>query len=154
MSEPSSETVEEIAARLGDASDEELSSLAGDDRKGVQEAVAAEQARRSGQEGGQGAAAEDFAAEHGKPYNETTRKLAEATVKPIDPTNEAYLSQLTADSHQEEAEAKAAIVEESKGSEDTPSGSALIETASIDHDEERGEAYQRAKSAKRWGYDS
>jgi hypothetical protein len=41
------EKVADIKARLGDASDDELAELAKDDRKGVQDAVAAEQARRA-----------------------------------------------------------------------------------------------------------
>lgn len=42
------ESVKDVKARVGDMSDEELAALAdSDDRKGVQDAVAAEQAKRA-----------------------------------------------------------------------------------------------------------
>ena len=41
------ESVKDIKARLADASDEELDELESDERKGVQDAVAAEKARRA-----------------------------------------------------------------------------------------------------------
>lgn len=59
---------------------------------------------------------------------------------------------MLADTGQEEAEAKAKVVEASPDASDTPSGHALLETAHIEDNVERGEAYARAKSAKRWGY--
>lgn len=45
--EAQSETVKDIVARIGDMSDDELATLEADERKGVQDALAAERARRS-----------------------------------------------------------------------------------------------------------
>lgn len=90
-------------------------------------------------------------ADLGTPYGPRVRELAEKSVNADDPVGEAYQNQLLADSHQEEAEHKATIVEESRGADTTPSGSALLRTKGIDHDTERGEAYQREKAAVRWG---
>jgi hypothetical protein len=59
---------------------------------------------------------------------------------------------LTADDTGTEAEAKARVVELSPDSPDTPSGYALQKTAGIGDPVERGEAYAREKTAKRWGY--
>lgn len=36
---------------------------------------------------------------------------------------------------------------------DTPSGAAAAKVADITDDRERGEAYAKAKAAKRWGYE-
>lgn len=44
---PSTETVGDITARIGQASEAELAELEADDRKGVQQAVAAERQRRA-----------------------------------------------------------------------------------------------------------
>jgi hypothetical protein len=59
---------------------------------------------------------------------------------------------LTADDAQTEAKAKAKVVDESPNADETPSGGALKAVAGISDDVERGEAYEREKSARRWGY--
>lgn len=59
---------------------------------------------------------------------------------------------MLADTGQEEAEHKAAVVDASPNAADTPSGAALLATAGIADNIERGEEYARVKSAKRWGY--
>jgi hypothetical protein len=59
---------------------------------------------------------------------------------------------LTADDAQTEAKAKAAVVDDSPNAAETPSGGALKAVAGISDDVERGEAYEREKSARRWGY--
>jgi hypothetical protein len=69
-----------------------------------------------------------------------------------DEVQEAYKDQMLADDMQVAAEAKVRAVEASPNAAETPSGGALIATAHIAHDGDRGEAYAREKSARRWGY--
>jgi hypothetical protein len=70
-----------------------------------------------------------------------------------DVVKDAIKASLLATDAQTEAKEKAKVVEDSSvGSQDTPSGYALLKTAGIADDIERGEEYARIKSAKRWGY--
>jgi hypothetical protein len=70
-----------------------------------------------------------------------------------DPVKDATKAAMQADSTQEEAEEKKKAVEDSTtGAQDTPSGGALIETASISDSIERGNAYAREKAMRRHGY--
>lgn len=69
-----------------------------------------------------------------------------------DPVQEAYKEQMLADEQSDEAAAKVTIVEESPDAAETPSGAALLKTAHIADDTERGEAYAREKAAVRHGY--
>lgn len=69
-----------------------------------------------------------------------------------DSVQKAYKQQMLASDPQAEHKAKVKIVEASPDAEETPSGYALKKTAGISHDTERGEAYAREKSARRWGY--
>ncbi len=59
---------------------------------------------------------------------------------------------MLADTGQEEAEAKADVVAASPDAADTPSGGALEAVKGISDNVERGEAYAREKSMRRWGY--
>jgi hypothetical protein len=59
---------------------------------------------------------------------------------------------MLADTGQEEASAKADVVAASPDAPDTPSGGALEATKGISDNVERGEAYAREKSQRRWGY--
>jgi hypothetical protein len=69
-----------------------------------------------------------------------------------DPVQQATKEAELATDAQAEAQAKARVVEESPYSGETPSGYALQKTAGVGNDVERGEAYAREKSARRWGY--
>jgi hypothetical protein len=53
---------------------------------------------------------------------------------------------------QDAAKEKVKAVKASPDAEETPSGYALTKVAKIAHDVDRGEAYIREKTAKRWGY--
>lgn len=59
---------------------------------------------------------------------------------------------MLAETGQEEAKHKAAVVDASPNAADTPSGYALKETAGIKDNVERGNEYARVKSSVRWGY--
>ncbi len=80
-------------------------------------------------------------------YQEAAEALPEK-----DDVQKAHKEALLAETGQEEAQAKAKIVEASPDAPDTPSGYALQKTADIADNTERGEAYAREKSAARWGY--
>lgn len=69
-----------------------------------------------------------------------------------DEVEQSHKDALLAEDAQSEAEAKLESAEASPDAVDTPSGYALSKTAGIADDVERGEAYAREKSAKRWGY--
>ena len=59
---------------------------------------------------------------------------------------------MLAETAQEEAQHKAAVVDASPNAAETPSGAALKATAGIADDQERAEEYARVKSSVRWGY--
>ena len=69
-----------------------------------------------------------------------------------DDQQKAHKDAALAETAQDEAKAKAKEVELSPDAAETPSGAALLKTAGIADDVERGEAYAREKSAVRWGY--
>lgn len=69
-----------------------------------------------------------------------------------DEVQRAYKAQMLADDMQDAAKEKVKVVKASPDAIDTPSGYALTKAAGIAHDADRGEAYARHKSAKRWGY--
>ena len=69
-----------------------------------------------------------------------------------DEVQKAYKKQMLAQDMQVAAKEKVKIVDASPDADDTPSGYALKKVAGIAHDGDRGEAYARHKSAKRWGY--
>ena len=79
------------------------------------------------------------------------RELAE-DLPTNDKVQQAYKDAMLAKSPQEEAKAKAIVVDESPNASETPSGAALAKVAGISDDEERGEKYLREKTAVRWGY--
>jgi hypothetical protein len=79
------------------------------------------------------------------------RELAE-DLPEKDEVQVATKEQILALDMQEAAQKKVEVVEASPNAADTPSGHALIETADIAHDGDRGEAYARAKAEKRWGW--
>jgi len=80
-------------------------------------------------------------------YEEAAEALPEK-----DEVQKEVKAAMLAETGQEEAEHKAAVVDASPNAADTPSGFALKETAGISDNVERGEEYARIKSAKRWGY--
>lgn len=90
-------------------------------------------------------------ADVGKPYGPSMRSLAE-DLPEKDEVQEAYKAGFLADSAQAEAKEKVKAVDASPNADATPSGHALKETAGVSHDTKRGEAYARAKGARRWGY--
>ena len=70
-----------------------------------------------------------------------------------DTVKDAIKASLLATDAQTEAKEKVKVVKDSStGAQDTPSGGALVETAGIADDVERGEAYAREKASRRWGY--
>lgn len=80
-------------------------------------------------------------------YEEAAEALPEK-----DEVQVAHKEALLAETGQEEAQAKAKIVDASPDASDTPSGAALKAVAGIEDNTERGEKYAQVKSAKRWGY--
>lgn len=80
-------------------------------------------------------------------YEEAAEALPEK-----DDVQKATKEAMLADTGQEEAEAKAKVVDASPNAAETPSGVALKETAGISDNVERGNEYARIKSAARWGY--
>lgn len=68
------------------------------------------------------------------------------------PVQVAIKNAMLADDAQTEAKEKAKVVKLSPDSPETPSGAALLATAGIADDVERGEEYSRIKSAVRHGY--
>lgn len=79
------------------------------------------------------------------------RKAAEELPEKDD-VQKAHKEALLADDAQTEAKANVKIVEASPDAAETPSGAALIKTASISNDTKRGEEYTRVKTAVRHGY--
>lgn len=69
-----------------------------------------------------------------------------------DEVQKAYKRQMLAMDQQTADREKVKIVNASPDAGDTPSGYALKKVVGIAHDADRGEAYAREKSAKRWGY--
>lgn len=69
-----------------------------------------------------------------------------------DEVQKAYKRQMLAMDQQAADREKVKIVNASPDAGDTPSGYALKKVVGIAHDGDRGEAYAREKSAKRWGY--
>lgn len=90
------------------------------------------------------------AADVGVPNPEPLRERAE-DLPARDPVEKAHRDVLLAGSAQDEARAKARIVEESRDAPDTPSGYAVTRVTGVPNDAERGVEYLRHKSAKRWG---
>lgn len=87
----------------------------------------------------------------GPPHSAHMRELAE-DLPEKDEVQVAYKDALTADNAKAEAKAKAKAVEASPNADQTPSGAALLATAGISNDTERGEAYNAHKAALRHGY--
>jgi len=79
--------------------------------------------------------------------------LVDRVVPEKDEGQGRYKRQLKAKSHGEEAKAKAEQVasETNPDAKETPSGAALLATAGVGNDTDRGEAYARVKSAIRHG---
>lgn len=69
-----------------------------------------------------------------------------------DEVQEAYKAQMLAMDMQDAAKEKVKIVDASPDAGETPSGYALKKVKGIAHDGDRGEAYARHKTARRWGY--
>lgn len=90
-------------------------------------------------------------ADVGRPYPDPVRDLA-ADHPEGDPVLKAYKDGFLADSTQQEARAKARVVDESPRAHQTPSGTAVKQVAGIGNDAERGEAYARERGKVRWGY--
>jgi hypothetical protein len=90
--------------------------------------------------------------DNGPNQPEIFRDRAEDVIPEWDADNKAYKKQILADSPAAEAKAQASRVEGQPAAEATPSGHALVETAGIADDEERGAEYERVKRARRWGY--
>lgn len=80
-------------------------------------------------------------------YEEAAEALPEK-----DEVQKEIKASLLADTSQEEAQHKAAVVDASPNAAETPSGHALKETAGIADPVERGNEYARVKSSVRWGY--
>jgi hypothetical protein len=93
------------------------------------------------------AALADLGPELPAPMRELAEKLPEK-----DDVQKAYKAQMLAEDMHVAAKQKVKIVDASPDADDTPSGYALKKVAGIAHDGDRGEAYAREKSAKRWGY--
>jgi len=87
----------------------------------------------------------------GPPYSKEMRSLAE-DLPEKDEVQKAYKKGFLADTAQEEAKAKVAVVDASPDADETPSGYALQKVAGISSDEKRGEEYMRHKMARRFGY--
>lgn len=90
-------------------------------------------------------------ADVGTPTPDALRELAK-DLPENDPVQVAYKDAMLADTAQQEAKAKAKAVDESPNASETPSGGALKAVTGISNDAERGEAYLREKTARRWGY--
>lgn len=69
-----------------------------------------------------------------------------------DDVQKATKEAMLAETGQDEAQAKSDAVAASPDAPDTPSGGALEATKGISDNVERGEAYAREKSQRRWGY--
>lgn len=80
-------------------------------------------------------------------YEEAAEALPEK-----DEVQKEVKAAMLAETSQEEAQHKAAVVDASPNAADTPSGHALKETAGIADPVERGNEYARVKSGVRWGY--
>jgi hypothetical protein len=80
-------------------------------------------------------------------YEEAAEALPEK-----DEVQKEVKAAMLAETGQEEAKHKAAVVDASPNAADTPSGAALRATAGISDNVERGEEYARVKSSVRWGY--
>lgn len=87
----------------------------------------------------------------GEPNPAEMRRLAE-DLPEKDKVQVAHKKAILANTPQEEAKQHAQIVKLSPDSPETPSGGALLATAGIANDVERGEAYAREKAARRHGY--
>lgn len=81
-----------------------------------------------------------------EPQREAAEKLPEGN-----PMDAAIKKAYNANDAQTEAKAKKEVVELSRDSAETPSGHALVKTAGIADDVERGEEYNRVKMAVRLG---
>mgnify|MGYP003577910558 CR=1 FL=1 len=92
-------------------------------------------------------------ADVGTPTPQSLRILAE-DLPEKDPVQQAYKDAMLADSSQDEAKAKAKVVDESPNAAETPSGAALKKVTGVSNDTERGEKYTQEKTAVRWGYRS
>jgi hypothetical protein len=90
-------------------------------------------------------------ADVGVPNPESIRELAE-DLPERDAVQKAVKEGMLADTAQQEAKAKAKVVDESPDAAETPSGHALKEVTGVGNDTKRGEEYLRHKTAKRWGY--
>lgn len=90
-------------------------------------------------------------ADVGIPNPQAIRDLAK-NLPEKDRVQKATKAGMLADTAQDEAKAKAQVVDASPNADQTPSGTALKKVTGIANDTERGEAYQRERAAKRWGY--
>jgi hypothetical protein len=86
----------------------------------------------------------------GVPNPDPLRQLAK-DLPANDTVQKAYKDAMLADTAQQEAKAKAVVVDESPNASETPSGGALKAVTGVSNDTERGEKYLREKSARRWG---
>lgn len=93
----------------------------------------------------------DALADLGPEMPRSMRVLAEELPEK-DEVQKAYKAQMLAEDMQVATKEKVKIVNASPDADDTPSGYALKKVAGIAHDGDRGEAYAKHKSAKRWGY--
>jgi hypothetical protein len=88
----------------------------------------------------------------GSANSDEVRRLAE-NLPEKDAVQKAYKDALTTEDRQKEAQAYLKAAEESPDALDTPSGYALKESAGESNDTLRGEKYERARAARRWGYE-
>lgn len=86
----------------------------------------------------------------GVPNPESLRILAE-DLPEKDAVQRAVKDGMLADTAQQEAKAKAKVVDESPDAANTPSGYALKQVTGVANDAKRGEEYARHKQAQRWG---
>lgn len=91
------------------------------------------------------------ASDLGVPTPEPLRQLAE-DLPEKDEVQKAVKEGMLADTSQQEAKAKAKVVDASPDAAETPSGHALKQVAGIADDTKRGEEYLRHKSQARHGY--
>jgi hypothetical protein len=89
-------------------------------------------------------------ADVGVPNPDAMRELAK-DLPENDAVQKAHKEAMLADSAQQEAKAKAKIVDASPNASETPSGAALKAVTGVSNDTERGEKYLREKTARRWG---
>lgn len=96
---------------------------------------------------------DDKSADVGGPANPPVVRALAENLPENDAVQKAFKDALTTESQQEEARAYLRAAEASPNAMDTPSGYGLKESVGESNDTLRGEKYERARAARRWGYE-